>query len=297
MSVVMPPHICRIPYHLRRYAHHLRLGQHQSRQRGTGLTFDQLIESHEGAEIRTINWAATARRGGSPLLVNTYYDEKHITVMLLADLSASMTFGSVRLSKQALVAEISTLLVYSALVARDRIGLLGFSSQVEVYLPPRQTRSYQWAIPEAIGHHACTGTTARFGVAVDALESWLKRPALVFFLSDFLTDDLTHLAQSLRRLCARHDLIAMVVADPREEALPAGSASMSMRDLETGAVTTYRFSRKNRQRMAAVAQARHVHLQKLFDDLGIAQVTVTPSSDYGTDLRQLFLGHQKRRRG
>jgi uncharacterized protein (DUF58 family) len=297
MSVVRRQHLSRIPYHLWQYAHHLRLGQHPSRRRGTGLAFDQLIESHEGAGIRTINWAATARQGGFPLLVNTYYDEKHITVMLLADLSASMTFGSVRVCKRALVAEISASLVYSALVAHDRIGLLGFTSQVEIYLPPRQTRSYQWAIPEAIHHHTCTGTTARFGVALDALEALLKGPALVFLLSDFLADDLSHLSQPLARLCARHDLIALVVSDPREEALPPGSASMSMRDLETGVVTTYRFSQKNRQRMAAMAQARHARLQQLFDDLGIASVTVTPCSDYGADLRQLFLGHCRRRRG
>jgi uncharacterized protein (DUF58 family) len=297
MSIAMHQHVSRIPYHIWRYAHHLHQGQHQSRRRGTGLAFDQLIESHEGAGIRTINWAATARRGGFPLLVNTYYEEKDITVMLLADLSASMAFGSVRVSKQALVAEISASLVYSALMARDRVGLLGFTSQVEVYLPPRQARSYQWAIPEAIHHHSCTGTTARFEVAVDALEAWIKRPALIFLLSDFLTDDLPHLSQTLRRLCARHDLIAMVVTDPREEALPPGSASMRMRDLETGTVTTYRFSQKNRQRMAAMAQARQAHLQQLFHHLGIAYVTVTPSSDYGTDLRQLFLGRRRRRRG
>lgn len=296
MSAARYQQVCCIPYRFQGHARHVRLGRHQSRQRGAGLAFDQLIESHDGAGIRSINWAATARRGGSPLLVNTYYEDKDITVMLLTDLSASMAFGSVRLSKQALVAEISASLVYSALVARDRIGLLGFTSQVEIYLPPRQAQSYQWAIPEAICRDASVGTTAHLGVAVAALEIWIKRPALVFLLSDFLTDDFQALSQALAQLRARHDLIALVVSDPREAALPIGSACMTMRDLETGQVMTYRYSRQNRRHMAAVVQARQAHLQQLFQRLDIAHVTVTPCSDYCADLTQLFRGRRRGRR-
>lgn len=295
MNAVKRP-LCRIPYHFRGHARHVRLGQHQSRQRGAGLAFDQLIESHTGAGVRTVNWAATARRGGSPLLVNTYYEEKDITVILLVDLSASMAFGSVRMSKQALAAEISASFVYSALAARDRIGLIGFTSQVESYLPPRQAQSYQWAIPEAIYHRASVGATADFEVAAAALELWIKRPALILLLSDFLTDDVQQLSRALGRLRVRHDLVALELRDPRETTLPMGSARMTMQDLETGEVTTYGYSRRNHRRMAAVAQARQEQLQQLFHDLDIGHVTVTPCSDYGSALTQFFLGRRRRRR-
>jgi uncharacterized protein (DUF58 family) len=288
--------LCRIPYNFQGHARHLRLGQQQSRQRGAGLAFDQLVESHTGAGIRAVNWAATARRGGSPLLVNTYYEEKDITVIVLADLSGSMAFGSLRVSKQELAAELSAALVYSALAARDRIGLLGFTSQVEIYLPPRQAPSYQWSIPEAIRHHPSAGTTVDFGAVVAALEIWIKRPALIFLLSDFLTDDVQQLAQALGRLRARHDLIALELRDPRETAMPMGSARMTMRDLEMGEVTTYGYSQHSRRHMAALAQARQDHLQQLFHHLDIGHVTVTPRSDYASALTQFFLGRRRRRR-
>jgi uncharacterized protein (DUF58 family) len=295
MTAAVSPRLSRIPYHIQWRAQHLRLGQHRSRRRGAGLEFDQLRESSHGEGIRLINWAATARRGGTPLLVNTYYEEKDITVMLLADLSPSMDFGSVRLSKKTLTAEVSACLVYSALAAHDRVGLLGFTSQVEVYMPPRRVWQYQQAIPDAIRHGPWARASANFVTAAAVLEERLKRPALLFLLSDFLTDDFQHLSQALARLQARHDLIALVVTDPREESLPLGYARMAVRDLETGASAMYTFSQQNYHAMITAAQARQTQLQRIFRSLGIAALTVTPSSDYIEDLTQLFLRRRRRK--
>jgi uncharacterized protein (DUF58 family) len=284
--------VSRIPLYTRWRTSQRRLGQHRSNLAGAGLEFTQLKEYQEGDAARTINWAATARRGGTPLLVNTYTEDKGLTVILLADLSGSMDFGSVRLTKKTLAADISASLVYSALVARDRVGLIGFTSELDLYFPPRQSQAYLHAIPEAIRH--TTGTRAAdFTVAATALEARCRRPALVFLLSDFLTDDPQQLVEPLARLRCQHDLIALVVADPRESTLPPKNARMACRDLETGTITVYHFSDHNCSTMAATAQARRDQLQRVFETLDIAQVTVTPYSDYHHDLVQLFRRRQR----
>ena len=297
MSEATSQRVSRIHYSIRWRPQHLRLGQHRSRLRGAGLEFDQLRESTYGEGMRTINWAATARRGGTPLLVNTYYEEKDITVMLLVDLSASMDFGSVRLSKKMLAAEVSASLVYSALLSHDRVGLLGFSSKVETYLPPRRVRGYQQVIPEAILHDAYDRTSADWITATAILEERLKWPALIFLFSDFLTDDVPHLSQALSRLQGRHDVVALIITDPREEEFPSGYARMAMRDLETGQIAMYDFSANNRHIMTVAARARQHQLQQTFAHVGIASVTVTPSSDYVQDITRLFLGHRRRTKG
>ena len=289
--------VTRIPLRTWCRSYDPRLGRSQSRLRGAGMEFDQLKEYQEGDRIRTINWAATARRGGTPLVVNTYYEEKELTVMLLVDLSASMDFGSVRLSKKALAAEVSASLVYSALATQHRVGFLGFTSQADLYWPPRSSRAYQRGIPEAILQAASTRAVANIAAAVDALENRLKHPALVFLMSDFLSDEWQPCAQALRRLGGQHDLIALLVADPRERMLPLGNAQMTMRDLETGEVMVYHFSRQNRHAMATIAQARYAQLQQMFRDLGITHVMVTPQSDYVSDLTRVFLGRRRRHTG
>lgn len=289
--------LCHIPYRVGWMAPQQRLGHRSSRMRGEGLEFDQIRESQVGEGIRKVNWAATARCGARSLLVNAYYEEKDITVMLLVDLSASMDFGSTRLTKKALAAEIGASLVYSALACHDRVGLIGFTSDVACYVPPRQARNYQWTIPETLLHYDSTRTRASFLAAAMGLDHYLKRRALVFLLSDFLSDDVDELRRALEWIHSKHDLVSLVVRDPREAEFPLGHASIVTRDLETGERAFCSFSRWNRRQTSATAQARQTQLEQMFHQLNIRHVTVTPDSNYGADLTEIFLtsrGRQSR---
>jgi uncharacterized protein (DUF58 family) len=265
------------------------LGQQRSRQRGAGLEFDQLTEYASGGTVRRINWAATARRGSDTPLVNVYYEEQDFTVMLLVDLSASMDFGSTRLTKKTLSAEICASLVHSALVAHNRVGFLGFTSRLVCSLPPCQAKHYQWAIPERILACAADPAPVDFSTAATALERWVKSPALVFLLSDFLTDDLPQFERALTRVCRQHEIVALRVTDPLEMTFPSGTARLVTRDLETNRVQVYNLTRKNRQRMAAHAQAHATQLSSVLKRAGVPYLTVTPHSNYCDELSRLFL--------
>jgi uncharacterized protein (DUF58 family) len=278
---------CFIPYRTRWQAHQMRLGQRASHQRGEGLEFDQIKTYQPGEGIRRVNWAATARHGYSSLFVNSYYDEKDLTVVILVDLSGSMDFGSARLTKRALAAELSASLVYSAQLCHDRIGLLGFTSEVACYFPPGHHRSYQWMLPEAILSHDATHACANFGAVAQALQVYLKRRSLVFLLSDFLTDDIDDLVQALDLIRRRHDLRNLWLSDPREQELPVANAMMRTRDLETGDYVTIRLSRRNCRRIADAAQAHQQRLHAIWQELDIAYTQITPESDYETDIAHL----------
>ena len=287
-------HITRIPLNVRWLTHQSRLGLHKSQQHGSGLEFDQIMEYRHGEAIRKINWAATARQGGDTPFVNVYYEEKDLTVMLLVDMSASMDFGSVRLTKKALTAEIAASLVYSALAGHDRIGCLGFASAVVSYFPPQHSRMYQRAIPESLLTGGSAQAAANFANAVDCLARLVKRQALVFLLSDFLTDDLQGLEQALRRLCRLHEVIGLIVTDPLETSLPAGASRLMTRDLETGQLRSYRLTRRNQRRMAHHEHTRRAQLHQVFQRLGVSYMTVTPHSNYGADISHLLLTRHRR---
>ncbi|RMF84986.1 MAG: DUF58 domain-containing protein [Nitrospinota bacterium] len=289
MKETILQHVARIPLYIRWPANHFRLGQHPSRQRGSGLEFDQIREYQLGEGVGRINWAATARRGGTPLLVNTYYEEKEITVMLLVDMSASMDFGSYRVTKRTLAAEVSASLVYSALLAYDRIGLAGFSDRLECYFPPRRSSRYQHMLPEAILTHPTHQGHTDFRIATEVAENRVPSPALLFLLSDFLTEDEEQLSQMLDRLRFRHDLIALVMADPREEEVPAGEGRIAVRDLESGQRVVYRLSRTR------VNLKRQAQLASLFQRFHIPYIRITSQTHYIDDLTQLFL--RRRREG
>lgn len=281
--------VCYIPYHCRGLSRQQRVGRGKSRARGSGLEFDRIRDYEPGEGIRRINWTATARQGHGSILVNTYYEDKALTLMLVVDLSASMDFGTKRLTKKALAAELSASLVYSALKSHDRIGLLGFTSDVACYIPPGQARHYQWLIPNAILQHDSTQARTDYWAMAGALQQRLKQRTLIVLLSDFLTADLGQLGQAAASLRDRHDLVSVTVLDPGETTLPSGIGRMVARDLETGKTVAYGFSRRNRRRMACAAQVRQAQLQALWERLDIAHVTVTPESNYPEDMAQMFM--------
>lgn len=288
--------VTHIHYRVPWLTHEHRLGHHKSQLRGGGLEFDQIKEHQTGEPIRRVNWTATARHGSSALYVNTYYDDKDMMVMLLVDLSASMDFGSTRVTKKHVAAEICASLAYSALDARDRIGMLGFTSDVACYLPPRHTRSYQWHIPEFIIQFDSTKTSADFLQAACSLEHYLKRRALVFVISDYLTEDFDSLTEAFGTLRNRHHVVSIQIRDTREVELPTGRAHIVTRDLETGQRSTYNFTRRNRERMRARIHAHQEQLHTMMQQLDVAQVTVMPDSNYSDAISQAFLTSRTRRK-
>ena len=286
--------VTRLPLRLRRHAQQTRLGQQQSRRHGAGMEFDQLKEYLYGDPVRSINWAATARRGSATPLMNVYHEEQDFTVMLLVDLSASMDFGSTRLTKKTRAAEICASVAYSALMSHNRVGFLGVTSGVEAYLPPGQAPGYPRAIVERIMAATTAAAPVDFQLAVTVLERRVKPPALVFCLSDFLTDDIPDLARALTRLQRRYECLALRLTDPLETTFPVGTACIVTRDLETNRVRAFSLTRKNHQRMAAQARAYAAQLDTVFQQCGVAHRTITPHCNYYHDLCRLFLVDPRR---
>ncbi len=114
----------------------LMAGQYKSVFRGQGIEFDEVREYQPGDDIRGIDWNVTAR--SSVPYIKRYREERELTVLLLADISASNIFGSGGESKLDLVVEAAALLMFSALKNNDKVGLLTFCDDVIDYFPPRK---------------------------------------------------------------------------------------------------------------------------------------------------------------
>jgi uncharacterized protein (DUF58 family) len=137
-------------------------------------------------------------------------------------------------------------------------------------------------------------TPVDFWTAATTLERCAKSPALVFLLSDFLTEDIPQLERALARLCRRHEIIVLRVTDPLEVTLPSGTARLITQDLETKRVQAYSLTRKNRQRMAEYTRAQSRQFHSLLQRVGVPYLTITPHSDYCSDLSRLFLSGYRR---
>lgn len=278
-------------------------GEYSSAFKGRGIEFAEVREYQPGDDVRSIDWNVTARMGaaGGPVaraFVKRYREERELTVMLAADLSASGAFGSAGREKRDLAAEVCGVLAFAALKKNDRVGLVGFTDRVELTIPPRKgARHVLRLIRELLAFEpAGRGTSLR--AAADHLSRILPRRAVVFVVSDFLTDDLERPMALLDR---RHDLIAIDVTDPRELDLAAGAGGRSaglveVRDPETGRrLLLDTASRRVREAYRRAAAGRRRALESSLRRIGVDRVSISTDRPYLHDLMMLFRAREHRR--
>lgn len=218
----------RLEIRTRRIVQELFGGEYHSVFKGQGNQFREVREYFPGDDTRSIDWNVTARMG-DPYL-KQFEEERELTVMVLADLSASGRFGSSHRMKSAAMAELGALLVFSALGNQDKVGLILFSDDVELYVPPRKSRSHGLRVIRELLYHPPRRRGTDIAAALTTLNRVQKRKAVVFLLSDFIDTGYEKILATVGR---RHDLIAMQLFDPRERELsPAGL--LRLEDAETG---------------------------------------------------------------
>ena len=203
-------------------------GQYQSVFKGRGMEFAEVRLYQPGDDVRTIDWNVTAR-SGTPH-VKRFAEERELTVMLVVDASASTIFGSRRQTKQALAAELGALLAFSAITNNDKVGLVMFSDRIELALPPRKGNRHVLRVIREILSLKPAGRGTDIPAALEHLGLVTKRRCVVFLISDFLTPGWR---RTLRVAARRHDVVAVVLEDPREAELPAGGL-VELEEAETG---------------------------------------------------------------
>ena len=283
--------IAEVDYYVRWYSGQHDLGIWPSRHLGGSAEFETISEYQVGDNPRSINWSATARTGGHVILKNTRLTETNLAVFLLVDLSQSMDFGTVRVTKRRLAAELSAILAHAAWRCHDRVGFIGYGSDVRIQWPLRNPKDYRLLIPQKVLETRSDGNGGTgLGQALSRLPT--KR-SLVFLISDF-QEDFEGMESALKRAALLHDLVSIVIWDPRERILPERWCVAALRDLETGrsrAIWLGGMGRKAafRKRIEAKEQG----LKALFRSLSIDALWINQETDYVSEIGKLFLARRR----
>ena len=243
----------KIEIRTRRMVDEITAGAYHSVFKGSGIEFDEVREYTSDDDVRDIDWNVTARMGAP--YVKKYMEERELTVVLAVDASASERFGSRSKTKNDVVVETASLLAFSAIRNHDKVGLLLFTDQVELYLPPKSGRSHGLRLIRELVARKPQRKGTDIGAALQNMMRVLRKRAVVFLISDFINEqDYTKLLMVANK---RHDIIAVRVLDPVELSLPR-MAGLSIEDAETGAVGFFNAGSK---RLAAL---RDQHAERLY---------------------------------
>ncbi|MBN1425027.1 DUF58 domain-containing protein [Candidatus Fermentibacteria bacterium] len=265
-------------------------GEFRSVFRGTGVEFDELREYVPGDDIRAIDWNVTARMGRP--FVKRYMEERELTVMLLVDLSGSMSFGTGDSLKRERAAELAALLAFSAAQNRDKVGLISFTDRVEQFIPPKKGTRHVLRLIRELLYFRPQGSGTDIAGALRYLNLVQHRKAVVFVISDFFGADYRH---DLRLSAKRHDLITVLLRDEKEAALPS-LGLVVFTDPETGEqVVVDTTIHGARQRLAAQATESVAWLARETAAAGADLLEIGSSEDYVTKLHRFFRSRERAR--
>lgn len=218
----------KIEIHTRRMVNDLFSGEYHSSFRGQGMEFDEVREYQPGDDIRFIDWNVTARTGVP--FIKKFKEEREMTVLLVVDASSSLRFGSGEQTKAEQTVEMAAVLAFSAIANQDKVGLLFFTDQVEKHFAPQKGRGHVLRLIRELLVFRPEQTGSDLGMALEHVVRTQKRRAVVFVISDFMSEGYEHALS----ICGRkHDTIAVQMSDRREE-VPVATGLVRFADAETG---------------------------------------------------------------
>ena len=260
-------------------------GEYRSCFKGEGIDFEEFREYQPGDEVRSIDWNVTARMG-TPF-VKKFTEEREMTVFLAVDVSASCNYGSRKYSKREIMAEIAALLAFSALQNKDKVGLILFTDEIELFVPAKKGSSHALRLIREILYHRPARHQTRLEPAVHLLKNHVHRRSLVFLISDFLFKE--DLFSELKTVSRQHDMIAIQVNDPAELKFPNAGCWTRLEDPETGEQREFptHSSRKRREHDEKAAEWQ-AWLDSQFRRLSVDRVELSTTEDYMPALHSFF---------
>jgi uncharacterized protein (DUF58 family) len=292
-------------------------GEYVSVFKGRGIEFDEVRPYIPGDDVRTIDWNVTARTGQP--YVKRYVEERQLTLMLMADVSASQDFGSAARSKREITAELCALLAFSAIRNDDKVGLTLFHGGIEQYIPPRKGQKHALRVVREVLAHGEEAPESRaeatswrerlrmgrgraprparqatdIAGAMEFLLSVTKRKTICFVVSDFLDEGYEHALVTANQ---KHDVIAVLVTDPRELEVPKVGL-VALRDAESGRARLYDTgSAAFARQMRASAAERVRSLEHRLRARGIDFIHIDAAGELVDPLVRFFRMRERRSR-
>ena len=282
--------IRRIEIRTKKLVNELFSGEYHSTFKGQGMEFEEVRQYEPGDDVRLIDWNVTARMGLP--YIKKFREERELTVILLIDVSSSGQFGTRDRFKNETAAELGALLAFSAIKNNDKVGLIIFTDQIEIFVPPKKGRAHVLRIIREILYFKPEGKGTNIAAALEYFNKVIRRKSVVFLVSDFLSEGFTKPLQIANN---KHDIIAIKVSDPREITFD-NVGLIELEDAETGEVLIIDTGSKEFRKEFAAQSAEDVAgLKKGFRAINLDFINIRTDQSYISPLINFFKMREKRR--
>lgn len=281
MNETILKRVRRVEISTRRVLDDLMSGSFRSHFKGQGVQFSEHRTYTSGDDVRRIDWKVSAR-SKEPLL-KLYEEERELSVLIIADLSASLGFGSTQNTKRDVLVELAAVISYAAMLSGDKSGvIISGGNEVEKIIPLKKGRNHTLRVIRDLLSSPLYSKPTELSSAFQQARRILKHTGVIFVLSDFRSGSYE---KEIKQLSRKHDVVAIHIEDPKELSPPPFPSLITF-DPET-------------QLENATASLKNSKLagdsgpKKILSQCRAEYLRVSTTEDYVEKLLQLF---QKRKR-
>ena len=267
----------------KRLSDHIFGGEYQSTFKGRGMAFSEVRQYQFGDDVRAIDWNVTARYNDT--FIKEFEEERELTMMLIIDISGSNFFGSDSLFKNEYVTELAATLAFSATKNNDKVGLILFTDNVELYIPPKKGKSHVLRIIRELLEFKSESKKTNINIPLKFVSNILKNRSIAFIISDFISKDYSN---SLKIFSSKHDVTGIRIYDKTEEIIP-NLGVIDITDNETGAKLTVNTGSKNvTKKYSEYYNSKRNEFIDFFKKSGSGIIECNTQDDYQKKLLKYF---------
>ena len=267
----------------KRLSDHIFGGEYQSTFKGRGMAFSEVRQYQFGDDVRAIDWNVTARYNDT--FIKVFEEERELTMMLIIDISGSNFFGSDSMFKNEYVTELAATLAFSATKNNDKVGLILFSDNVELYIPPKKGKSHVLRIIRELLEFKSGSKKTDINIPLKFVSNILKNRSIAFIISDFISKDYSN---SLKIFSSKHDVTGIRIYDKTEEIIP-NLGVIDITDNETGVKLTVNTGSKNvRKKYSEYYNSKRNEFIDFFKKSGSGIIECNTHDDYQKKLLKYF---------
>ena len=267
----------------KRLSDHIFGGEYQSTFKGRGMAFSEVRQYQYGDDVRAIDWNVTARNNDT--FIKVFEEERELTMMLIIDISGSNFFGSKSIFKNEYVTELAATLAFSATKNNDKVGLILFSDNVELYIPPKKGKSHVLRIIRELLEFKSKSKKTDINVPLKFVSNILKNKSIAFIISDFISKDYSN---SLKIFSSKHDVTGIRIYDQTEVIIP-NLGVIDINDNETGQrLTVNTGSKKVRKKYSEYYNSKRMEFAENFKMSGSGIIECNTQDDYQKKLLKYF---------
>lgn len=258
------------------------MGDDRSAVKGSGLEFDQIREYQLGDDVRFIDWNSSARM--NKVLVKQYIEERNRTILLAVDISSSELYASDEHLKRDVLASIAGIITLVADYGKDRVGLILFSDEIELCIPPGKGKKHARIILESLFTHSPKKVLTDLNIPLAHIAQLKRKDTLLFLISDFIVDNFE---QRLAGIIKNYDVVAIRCLDKNEQQFPE-VGFLTVQDFETGQSVLIDARKKGLTNINNFLESRRITQDKIFKKYGIDSLTLANNQSFMGDLIRFF---------